>query len=222
MSAYGAIERSGRQGVTLPSTIWSGKSRNDLSARVTIHHLTLETAQVLPGLLEHLALVFAKEVDDGRTYPQEGSIDSASFRSYFFAADVLVAVKLDDEGSEQDGAEIGIGIEEARRQRLWEDCVAGFYYICNAGFVVPPVHRGSGYGSLLAKSYLYYAPRLGYKASVFNLVYVNNVASVKLWERLGFTKAGRIPHAGRLKTPDGKGEEYMDAWVIYKSFEETG
>ena len=40
----------------------------------------------------------------------------------------------------------------------------------------------------------------------------------RLWERLGFTKAGRIPRAGRLKRKDGNGEEYMDAWVIYKSF----
>lgn len=78
---------------------------------------------------------------------------------------------------------------------------------------------------------------------MFNLVYVNNEASVRyapllhcsmnskvrrrllsdmdrLWERLGFTKAGRIPQAGRLKREDGKGEEYVDAWVVYKSFVE--
>lgn len=51
--------------------------------------------------------------------------------------------------------------------------------ICNAGFVVPPTQRGAGFGSQLAKSYVHYAPKLGYHASVFNLVYVNNVASVK-------------------------------------------
>jgi GNAT superfamily N-acetyltransferase len=51
--------------------------------------------------------------------------------------------------------------------------------ICNAGFVVSANHRGAGYGSLLAKSYVYYAPKLGYQGSVFNLVYVNNVASIK-------------------------------------------
>lgn len=91
----------------------------------------------------------------------------------------------------------------------------------------------------LARSYLHYAPRLGYQASVFNLVYVNNLASVRyvsiplmlyllsiieisprIWENLGFTKAGRIPRAGRLKRKDGQGEEYVDAWVFYKSFED--
>ena len=77
---------------------------------------------------------------------------------------------------------------------------------------------------------------------MFNLVYVNNVASIRcviispsivyrewridvlsrLWERLGFTKAGCIPRAGRLKRADGNGEEYVDAWVFYKSFIEDG
>jgi hypothetical protein len=41
----------------------------------------------------------------------------------------------------------------------------------------------------------------------------------RLWERLNFTKVGRIPNAGRLKKSDGSGEEYVDAWVIYRSFD---
>ena len=39
----------------------------------------------------------------------------------------------------------------------------------------------------------------------------------RLWESLGFIKAGLIPGAGRLKK-DGGGEEYVDALVFYKSF----
>lgn len=58
--------------------------------------------------------------------------------------------------------------------------------------------------------------RLGYKYSVFNLVYVNNVASVKIWDSLGFKRAGLIPKVGRLKTEDGKGEEYVDAYVYWR------
>lgn len=78
--------------------------------------------------------------------------------------------------------------------------------------------RGQKYGFLLGQSYLHYAPLLGYRASVFNLVYVNNVASVKIWERLGFKRVGTIPGAGRLKTLNGSGEEYVDAAVYWKSF----
>lgn len=43
----------------------------------------------------------------------------------------------------------------------------------------------------------------------------------RLWEDLKFTKAGRIPRAGRLKKADGNGEEYVDAWVFYKKFDEV-
>ena len=44
-------------------------------------------------------------------------------------------------------------------------------------------------------------------------------SSLRLWEALGFTKAGLIPNAGRLKK-EGGGEEYVDALVFYKSLVE--
>jgi hypothetical protein len=48
---------------------------------------------------------------------------------------------------------------------------------------------------------------------------ISNQLLVRLWEKLDFVKAGKIPNAGRLKRKDGQGEEYVDAWVFYKSFE---
>jgi len=191
--------------------------------------LTLDTARTLPGLVDHLRAVFTLDIEAGRTYPQE-TIDGAGiFEAYFFAADVLVAILRDDDVAPVSEGEMNIGIDQSRKGRSWKDCVVGFYYvkpnypgrsshICNAGFVVCPNHRGSGYGSVLGRSYLHYGPKLGYRASVFNLVYVNNTASVRIWESLNFTKAGLIPRAGRLKRADGQGEEYVDAWVFYKSF----
>jgi len=235
MSAYGAIVRPVSTRAALAATIWQSRSTpQNLYGYLTIHHLTLSDARLLPGLVEYLCAVFAKEVDDGLTYPQEGDIGQEAFEGYFFAADVLVGV-VGDGGtarSGEEGAEIGLDINQARAERTWDECIAGFYYvkpnypgrsshICNAGFVVPPNRRGEGYGSVLSKSYLHYAPRLGYQASVFNLVYVNNIASIKLWEKLGFTKAGLIPRAGRLKRKDGEGEEYVDAWVFYREFGEA-
>jgi len=95
-------------------------------------------------------------------------------------------------------------------------------HLCNGGFVVPPDYRGLGLGGIAAISFLYYAPRCGYRGSVFNLVYANNEASVRIWERLGFYRVGRIPQAGLLKTADGKGEEFVDAWVIHGDFEILG
>jgi hypothetical protein len=92
----------------------------------------------------------------------------------------------------------------------------------------------------LGKSYLYYGPLLGYKASVFNLVYANNTGSLRyarailywdnrrcsnetarygrIWDSLGFTRAGLIPRAGRLRSADGNGEEWVDSIIYYRSF----
>jgi len=60
---------------------------------------------------------------------------------------------------------------------------------------------------------------LGYRASVFNLVYVTNVASLKTWDGLGFERVGVIPEAGRLKslTP-GAPDEFVDAIMYYLKF----
>ncbi|KZT05359.1 uncharacterized protein LAESUDRAFT_737507 [Laetiporus sulphureus 93-53] len=243
MSAYGAIlSKSGSE--PLPSTQWQLQGKGGPSAAapnyVTIHHLTLLEARTLPGLVEYLHGVFADELLRGMTYPQEilsGEVyTQEQFEAYYFAADVLVAVLGNEGEAAGENAEpsrytvVPYGIEEARSGRQWEECVAGCYYvkpnypgrsshICNAGFLVPVSQRAKGVGRVLARSYLYYGPRLGYEASVFNLVYVNNVASVRLWEALDFIKAGLIPRAGRLKKADGSGEEYVDAWVFYRRFD---
>ncbi|KAI0359638.1 hypothetical protein OH77DRAFT_1395107 [Trametes cingulata] len=242
MSAYGAITTRTSAASPLPSTTWRlASKRPDAPKHLSLHHITLQTAQKFPGLLDYLHRVFADELERGQTYPQEilpgETYTRTQFDAYWFAADVLIAVTglptsdgAADPLDAPDGSQIQIGFAEAVEGRAWEDCIAGCYYvkpnypgrsshICNAGFLVPPSQRGLGIGTVLARSYLWYGPRLGYEASVFNLVYVNNVASIKLWEALDFTKAGRIPRAGRLRKADGSGEEYVDAWVFYRRFD---
>ncbi|CAA7264071.1 unnamed protein product [Cyclocybe aegerita] len=221
----------------LPSTIWvasrpstTGADSTSTPIHISIYHLTLTTARALPGLIEYLRDVFARVVEDGMTYPQEEPLTQGAFEAYFFAADAFIGIiGKSPRADVVDGEHQATDIDAERDGRTWEEAVAGCYYvkpnypgrsshICNAGFIVPPKQRGSGCGSALSRSYVHYAPRLGYHGSVFNLVYVNNTASVRLWEKLGFTKAGRIPQAGRLKKKDGTGEEYVDAWVFYKNF----
>jgi len=239
MSAYGAIPRPSALDTLLASTIWECTPTRLHEATapswLTIHHLTLAAAKALPGLIEHLNSVFALEIEAGITYPQETMEGDGAFEAYFFAGDVFVGiVGGGPPGTAASAAAKGVkvmSIEESQNGRSWKDCVAGFYYIkpnypgrsshiCNGGFIVSPNYRGCGFGIILGKSYLHYAPKLGYRASVFNLVFVNNTASVRLWQHLGFEKIGLIPKAGRLKRTDGPGEEYVDAWIIYKSFVE--
>lgn len=91
-------------------------------------------------------------------------------------------------------------------------------HLCNAGFVVPPKLRGLGIGKLAGQSFLFFAPRLGYRGSVFNLVYSTNEASARIWDRLGFDRVGRIPQAGLMRKASTTEEHYVDAWVIHGDF----
>ncbi|KLO17623.1 hypothetical protein SCHPADRAFT_846113 [Schizopora paradoxa] len=227
----------------------SRASSDEAEQFVVLFHLTLRDTeqQSRDGLVAFMHNEFADEIERGQTYPQETAPGSRytldAFTAYFFAADVFVGLicasdcllqaGIDEEKIRVDAVEFleaEVDFDSIRNGRDWGDCVAGFYYIkpnypgrsshnCNAGFFTSHLQRGKGFATILAKSYLHYAPQLGYKASVFNLVYANNQASIRIWDKLGFTRAGLIPKAGRLKKSDGDGEEYVDALVYYKSFE---
>ncbi|EPQ31866.1 uncharacterized protein PFL1_00065 [Pseudozyma flocculosa PF-1] len=193
-----------------------------------------------PGaLVELLADVFMAELERGVTYPQHGPLTLQEFRDYFLGYDLIVAFFLP--ASALRSAPIPTTGETVPLSHLttslsaldFRHALAGFYYIkpnypgrsshiCNAGFVVPPWNRGLGLGGVLGQSFLHFGPRAGYRASVFNLVYENNVASVRIWQRLGFQTVGKIPKAGLLKRADGQGEEFVDAFVIYKDLVEQG
>lgn len=69
-------------------------------------------------------------------------------------------------------------------------------------------------GKVLARSFPHFASRLGYKSSVFNLVFESNVASVKLWDAYGYRRAGRIKDAIKI---DGA---FVDAIVYQGDFED--
>jgi RimJ/RimL family protein N-acetyltransferase len=66
-------------------------------------------------------------------------------------------------------------------------------------FLVPASARGKGSGRHLALAFLHFAPQLGYQSSIFNLVFATNIASIRIWEKLGFERVGIVKGAGMLK-----------------------
>jgi hypothetical protein len=134
MSAYGEIKRT-HSAAPLPSTTWAHPAADDGrhgGVYITVHHLTLPTARALPGLLNYLAAVFAKEVEGGLTYPQEDKMHQETFEAYFFAADVFVGVVGQSPGTATTAAGADrqtLDIEKERDGRMWEECIAGFYYV---------------------------------------------------------------------------------------------
>lgn len=70
---------------------------------------------------------------------------------YLWAADVFVAIGSDDgdeemkEGGVEEGMEVELDVEEARKGRTWEDCLVGWYnvkpyHIGRASHVGPTSH----------------------------------------------------------------------------------
>lgn len=84
-------------------------------------------------------------------------------------------------------------------------------HVCNCGYMVDPAARGQGLATAMCRHSEQIALELGYKAMQFNFVAASNEGAVRLWESLGFEKAGRLPKAFRHPTLG-----YVDAFVMYK------
>ncbi|TAF77116.1 MAG: GNAT family N-acetyltransferase [Alphaproteobacteria bacterium] len=84
-------------------------------------------------------------------------------------------------------------------------------HICNAGFMVSSEVAGQGIGTQLGTYALQEAKALGYHAMQFNLVVATNHASIRIWEKLGFSTIGIVPEA--FHHPE---HGLTDALIMYK------
>ncbi|KAK7971391.1 hypothetical protein PG989_016407 [Apiospora arundinis] len=160
--------------------------------------------QVPLTLLRCLSDRFAKEIDDGDTYPMLEPMSLDDFSSYWFQ-DFAAIMLLGDIKSPEDMMVEG---------KDWsKECLGAFHikpnypgrssHVCNGGFLSMDASRDLDVDRLLCESYIDWATKLGYSYSVFNLVYETNVALCTTWDALGFERIGRVKGCGRLKSyPD--------------------
>ncbi|KAI8985258.1 hypothetical protein BDB01DRAFT_859962 [Pilobolus umbonatus] len=162
------------------------------------------------SLVNYLHIRFNQEIESGSTYPQEDLLDNQQFRDYFLGYDAFVMSKD----------------SVIHKDDKWEDKIIGMFYIkpnypgrcshiCNGGFFVMDQFRGIGAGVAMGEAFKILVPAIGYKASLFNLVFENNPASIAIWRKLGFKEVGRIPKCGRLKNSPG---QLVDALMFYYDF----
>ncbi|KAG1462230.1 hypothetical protein G6F56_005560 [Rhizopus delemar] len=163
-------------------------------------------------LVSYLHQRFNQELEDGSTYPQEGLLSDKEFESYFLGYDAFVMSKD--------------SVIEPNTDYDYKEKVIGMFYIkpnypgrsshiCNGGFFVMDHFRGKGAGKRMGEAFKVLVPAIGYKASVFNLVFENNLASIAIWKSLGFEQVGCIPKAGRLRNSP---EKLVDALIFYHYF----
>lgn len=163
-----------------------------------------DAAQLPNELNKLLWQEFNKIVDEGLTYPHLDNMEYEKFLDYWFAGHVCVLL-------EGDFTEIGKFAD--KDSAFWNDKYLGNNYIkpnyigrcshvCNSGFLVNTNKRGLGLGKELGRKYLQIAPQIGYVYSVFNLVFETNVASLKIWDSLGFERIGYVKNVAVLKGMD--------------------
>ncbi|KAK6524647.1 hypothetical protein TWF281_011550 [Arthrobotrys megalospora] len=160
------------------------------------------------AMVETLCEEMNGEIESGDTYPIDEAMGVEAFQSYWFG-NFAAVVTVDEDAAE--GTLLG-------SFHIKPNYPGRCSHVCNGAFLTAKAARGRGVGKIMAETFLVYAPLLGYKSSIFNLVFETNVASCKLWDRLGFTRSGRVKDAGWLKV--GGEEKYVDAIVFQKIFDE--
>lgn len=171
------------------------------------------------NIVNEIFKLFNEIIDQGTTYVQEENVNMEEFLNYYFPHFVGVMFKGLIKEEDRLNKDLKIDINEDNEFLgcfyIKPNYIGRSKHICNAGFLVKFNQRGKSCGSVMGKNYLKWAPLLGFKSSVFNLVYESNVASCRIWDNLGFKRIGRIPKAGRLK-----GEtELVDAIMYGYEFE---
>ncbi|KAL0484942.1 L-azetidine-2-carboxylic acid acetyltransferase [Acrasis kona] len=144
------------------------------------------------------------EIRNGNSYPQEAELTREQWKAYFLSAEAFVS-------KNEEGEVMGTFY-------IKPNFPGRCSHICNGGFITAINHRRKGAAKAMAQAFLILAPALGYKASMFNLVFETNVASVELWKSLNFQQIGRVPNAGRLKNARGE-EQFVDALIFYNDFQ---
>jgi ribosomal protein S18 acetylase RimI-like enzyme len=84
-------------------------------------------------------------------------------------------------------------------------------HVCNCGYVVAPAAQGRGIAAQMCEHSQTQALAMGFKAMQFSFVVSTNIRAIRLWERLGFTVAGRLPGAFHHQKLG-----YVDALVMFK------
>lgn len=186
------------------------------------------------------------EINQGNSYPFEAPLSREQFDEYFFGYDAFVLRTVEAHPKQSNSVStvankdhtattannhkiVGLPVSQLPDLRF----VGCFYvkpnypgrsaHLCNGGFLVSPASRAAGAGYILGERFRLIGQRLGYRGSIFNLVFHDNRASLRLWEKLGFTAVGTIPDAGRHPMVLGKNgpddqQHYVAATMWFHDF----
>lgn len=158
----------------------------------------------LPAMLP----VWNRIVEEGIAFPQLEPLDLESGRD-FFAGQSYTGVALQASPG-QDSALSGLP-DLLGLYILHPNNLGRCGHLCNASYAVHELARGQGIGRQLVCHCMSQAARLGFRILQFNAVVATNSAALALYEKLGFTRLGRIP--GGFLLPDGSYEDIIPHYI---------
>ena len=118
----------------------------------------------------------------GETYPVPRDISRAGALAYWHMPGHAVFV------AEDAGTIVGTYYLRANNR-------GGGAHVANCGYVVAPDAFGRGVAQAMCSHSLGEAKSRGFSAMQFNFVIASNERAVRLWQRMGFAIAGRLPGA---------------------------
>jgi len=118
----------------------------------------------------------------GETYPVPRDISREDALAYWRTPGHAVFV------AEDAGAIVGTYYLRANNR-------GGGAHVANCGYVVAPDAFGRGVAQAMCSHSLGEAKSRGFSAMQFNFVIASNERAVRLWQRMGFAIAGRLPGA---------------------------
>ena len=142
--------------------------------------------------------IWNEVVREGAAFPQVDELTEQEAAD-FFSNQSYTGVAVDSDTGEVVGLYI-----------LHPNNVGRCGHISNTSYAVRSDKRGLHIGEQLVKDSLAMGARLGFRILQFNAVVAANVHALHLYERLGFTRLGRIPRGFLMR--DG---HYEDIILLY-------
>lgn len=150
-----------------------------------------------PSDIPGMVAVWNQVIETGTAFPWYEGFDETGGAAYFSSMDYnAVAVDEDDRV---------VGL-----YTLHPNNVDRCGHIANTSIAVDTAVRGRGIGELLLRDCLEQAAAHGFRVMQFNSVVASNTYAQRLYDKVGFTRIGRLP--GGFLMPDG---HYEDVLLYY-------